>query len=1245
MGYIKKLKNNELVGGTDKTTIYPVTSTKAVFEEVTEGDKSSSKSQETINKEQQDELDDHEGRIQAAEAEDIKSITINGSTKEFRVDDNNNVDLTIYTVDNDPEMPSIASNVEDLRNMVGTSTPVLETSHKTRIETLEGGESIAGSVENKIKTKIDSINNSYQDDNNEYVKYSMTQTSGKVTNFNIDETSLKNAIISLNTSISGDNIVIRSGSTPSGTGEAGKIYRYVNSSNNTYTDYMYSGGSWVTLAIHDTSDEQAQVAYYTCTATGSGAQATKQFVSNGSLEYTPSSGGHIKILMGEANAATGTIYLQFGTTTSTKKPLYYNGEPASASNTWEENEVISVYYDGTYYQASNAQGGGGKAQKIKYDNSQSGLAAENVQDALDETDALKIGSKELSLQEYTGNKFLGIQTGYKINDTGEIVTSSTSGHAIRWGQGLCYKDDYIDFIGKPDSQGGKVITLGFVEDDPGEMTTEELLTTNVSNITKISMTASTVGTARIRVPYNGYFIYFLNTKNWDIAPTWTFHKSNLVYNIVNGLDENVPGKSLDATQGKILREKFAVYRNVGYDFLTKRGIGTDDVIATTGSDTFNLGYLAVSKGDTYQFHYSQSSALNGILIIAMTSELPATGVTVTDRVDYQVEEGTFLYVAPYNGYMVFRYNTSHFTTFDVRKESADFDGNKYYKDTQTWHTYTGSGGYGISTANDATFGEAVAFSSANNYWGGTKFIYIKGCKYIEMAYHRSGGSAIAGKGAVFYDKDKLPISVAERIIFSPAITDNGTTNIIKVPDNAYYIRVTGNPPDTIEKTISINLYKENSVFNTRAKAIEYILNQAKYVDYDNNLANQHFVQKQSLTILHYTDIHAETRAAEFIKDIIDALGDKLDDVLCTGDVVYANYDSTTTKDSESMGTAATYGYVWWQNSGLAEKSLFTIGNHEGNKRDGSSPYKESSTKPNDWDNVGKQVECETFIEPYAEGLGITRPDGVDDSESPDYKAMYWYKDYADQKIRLIGIDGIHHYDNVRYTTREQEDWLEDTLAATPSDYSVIFACHFGLDDFYGHNIYWDDEEHKWICNENATGGIVMKDVDTVAKFHDRGINGYTCNAQMALRVKYIPSGGTYGQRVNTDENPIGDIIQDWIDGGGKCVAWIGGHTHTDYMFYPTKYPSILNIVNTCARSAWETNMGTTLDTSVTPSVHYSPVNLATGTFEDYCANIYVFDTQNGFVKIIRVGRSMDKYLIKKDYLCYDYVNKKVISEG
>ena len=66
------------------------------------------------------------------------------------------------------------------------------------------------------------------------------------------------------------------------------------------------------------------------------------------------------------------------------KSIYYNGAIASPTNSWEAGEVIEVYYDGMNYQATNFQGGGGKAEKIKYDNTQSGMEATNAQAALDE---------------------------------------------------------------------------------------------------------------------------------------------------------------------------------------------------------------------------------------------------------------------------------------------------------------------------------------------------------------------------------------------------------------------------------------------------------------------------------------------------------------------------------------------------------------------------------------------------------------------------------------------------------------------------------------------------------------------------------------------------------------------------------------------------------------------------------------------------------------------------------------------
>lgn len=71
-------------------------------------------------------------------------------------------------------------------------------------------------------------------------------------------------------------------------------------------------------------------------------------------------GGSIKIKMTTKNTAANPT-LRIGASNAPAYPLYYNNEIASANNSWEANEVISVYFDGTNYKASNAQGGGGKA--------------------------------------------------------------------------------------------------------------------------------------------------------------------------------------------------------------------------------------------------------------------------------------------------------------------------------------------------------------------------------------------------------------------------------------------------------------------------------------------------------------------------------------------------------------------------------------------------------------------------------------------------------------------------------------------------------------------------------------------------------------------------------------------------------------------------------------------------------------------------------------------------------------------
>lgn len=108
----------------------------------------------------------------------------------------------------------------------------------------------------------------------------------------------------------------------------------------------------------------AQIGYYECnTAAGTATKATTTNTIGQSTFAVPVKGCIVKVKMANANTATDTVYLQFGSDANTKKELKYNGLAVDASNTWEDGEVISVYYDGTYYQASNAMGGGSAVGK------------------------------------------------------------------------------------------------------------------------------------------------------------------------------------------------------------------------------------------------------------------------------------------------------------------------------------------------------------------------------------------------------------------------------------------------------------------------------------------------------------------------------------------------------------------------------------------------------------------------------------------------------------------------------------------------------------------------------------------------------------------------------------------------------------------------------------------------------------------------------------------------------------------
>ena len=94
-----------------------------------------------------------------------------------------------------------------------------------------------------------------------------------------------------------------------------------------------------------------QIGYYECdTAAGTAAKAIT--VHN----YSLFAGGSMKVKFVNKNTANNAT---LNINSKGAKALYYQGERASSTNSWDEGEVVEIYYDGTSYYANNVNGGSG----------------------------------------------------------------------------------------------------------------------------------------------------------------------------------------------------------------------------------------------------------------------------------------------------------------------------------------------------------------------------------------------------------------------------------------------------------------------------------------------------------------------------------------------------------------------------------------------------------------------------------------------------------------------------------------------------------------------------------------------------------------------------------------------------------------------------------------------------------------------------------------------------------------------
>lgn len=340
-----------------------------------------------------------------------------------------------------------------------------------------------------------------------------------------------------------------------------------------------------------------------------------------------------------------------------------------------------------------------------------------------------------------------------------------------------------------------------------------------------------------------------------------------------------------------------------------------------------------------------------------------------------------------------------------------------------------------------------------------------------------------------------------------------------------------------------------------------------------------------LVLIHFSDIHNDFVRFNRILQFRKKFNRYIDDIILTGDLCgkYFNYDLAI-KDLD--------GY---------EDVLIAIGNHDvydvNNKggehysdpeywADAEQKYKlwmmgKTPVRDNDpesptyQDIVGFDGDNDNIA-----NWGVVQPAGIGVG---DYYPCYYYKDYADEKVRMIVLDEMD-FDQVgsRVQSAAELAWfqqvLDDTLNPNNAAYGyhVLISGHFAPRTSLESTIYMD------------TGFNCLND----PTFHNIGNN--------------ITS---YVAKVDT-----------FINNGGHFICWLCGHFHWDQVATMTNHPKQLYIaIASGSISEWMEHRARVLNQE-----------------SEDLFNLVAIDTYNKHIRVARIGSKLDRYLQHAGTMCISY---------
>ena len=541
------------------------------------------------------------------------------------------------------------------------------------------------------------------------------------------------------------------------------------------------------------------------------------------------------------------------------------------------------------------------------------------------------------------------------------------------------------------------------------------------------------------------------------------------------------------------------------------------------------GFIAVSEGDT--FEYCLRNANNAPGISFYTSAVTTAIQTAYSLLgDFTIKTGTW--TAPADGYIRVVTNTN----------------------------MIGAGGYfryvggipsvlGVNIANVGSMFDDISFYGESNY----------------PTFTKNSDASITVNFPAYFLRIKNVSLVTNRASYANTITYTGNSSLT-VPHNSFLVYdKTNRIIEVLSSTYNeLNSDKVVLFFNSGGSVIGawnryYLLskinaNTENISVIPNELSihtkNARHVKGNSitpLTLLHFSDIHADSAALARIMNVTENFVD-YDDAICTGDLV-AN--QTTTISS------------WWD-----ESVMTCIGNHD------TCTY--NSTDGYNWTALSMADRDSYYIAPFESNWGVTHTTGT----------SYYYKDYSDQKVRLIVMDSML-YMSVDTSTEAnaQTEWLASLLASAMTDnLHVLIAIH---------------SPHA-------------------------GASPINCSFS-----KY--GQGTMGtdSSCNTPDEVVAAVASA-ITSGLKFIGYICGHTHQDNIFDANGDGKQLMYCITCA--------------------HISNVNQwknsdqYRGTDAD-AFNILTIDTVNTLVKIVRGGGAdIDDHMRTRKAICFNYSTGAKVGE-